>query len=1825
MVALSSFSQNRITRPDFAHPETLSSQSELKLDKALASGDDIAALRAIINLTLAQNEINSDRMPGMLQRIDSLTQSAASPDFQSLLYLLQARIYSDIYNSERYAIQDRPTPPGELPADYNVWSLAQFAGKIIDLCNSATADERALLRRQLSEYKTVVTADRLTLIFYPRLYDFVMTAAIDMLRNLDTADSRDLAKELLQECIDFSQNEQAPYVRYMISSITDNTSVCDKQKFDELEVLNRKMGKSQYRIEAVLAMCDLNWAEFNGDKILYPLINTLIKSYPSYPRFNCLVNAASQLSRRWVHTIVPAVASPDMDITLVSNAANVHSATITLYRIPDSGNKDDSYYRPAQLSSLPVAATATLKFDGEIPFRGSDTLKVRLKEPGNYIAVARASGLSEDSRSSYRIIRCSRLSAGTISFDKKSAFVVDPVTGAPVAGAEIMMLPSNKTARLAGVTDDKGFTNIDITEGMRIRAVKGPDLFSPSVWFYPGNYRPEGSVVEINGFTSLPVYHPGDSVEWTFMAYEVKGVNHSPLSEKSITVVMNDANNQPVDTVTMVTDRYGRIAGRFLIPEGGLTGNFSLEARCGKNSRYQYFMVSDYKMPTFEVKISEIATGAPARGAVSLRGTAMTYSGVSVADAQVSVTLTKRNFWWRESCQFAPLRLEGKTDAEGRFDIIASAEELAPTGSNAWMHAQIAVTSLSGEMQQADKSFTLGSPLVIKTDMIPASINVADSVTLGIKIVDTADKVMQMNVNYQVIDSRRATVAEGTLFTPDSTLVDWSMIAPGTYTLRFMTDADTTECDNIALYNPGINVSPSEELLWTPDRSLTFEPGADMEILLGTLQGKTNVLYTLWSKTGVYEQRWSALEGGLNNIPVVLPDDVTEVTASFITTRDMRTQRLDVVLSPKVNPRKITMKVESMRDKLLPGQQERWTIRMTDAQGHPVEAAVMTEMYNQALDAIVSPSDWRLSVASPFALSLDVNLPSLGERAMTSLFAHIRDLRCQYISAPRFELYGLDFGKQTFRKYSRSLAVGMMNAMPMAKTMAVVEAVEVGAVKDELKSEDAADMEVEEEVANAATTGVAGAADGGMAQMPQVDYRDANVTLAFFRPMLRTDNEGNLAFEFTVPQANATWAFRALAYTSDLRTADINATVMSQKPVMVSANAPRFLRRGDRVTILTSVMNATEETRDVTVDLEISTTDGDAVARENRTVTLAPNATAYVPVTAEAGETLGLVLRAAATSGDFTDGERVLIPILEATQPVIGSRPFYMAPEEMETTIDMPAAPGSVTTLEFCANPEWYVVTALPGLRKGDILTAPAAADAIFSCAVAEGILRERPSIAAALKEWTESDKSEVAFTSMLERNEDMKALLLNATPWMMDARSQTERMERLALLFDKKEVAATYSRAIALLGKLTREDGGWAWIGQCSDPSYWATFQTLSILGPLNALGFFPDDKELKKMVSRAVSYIDSAAAEQVRKYPDSDMTSYTLLRDMYPAEKLSASAASIVGKTVQKCVANWTEWPLSAKPQAAMMLWRHDYQSVAREVLGSMSEFSESSPAKGTWFPSIANTAWGYLSFTADALDAYSMIEPDSTIVDGLRQWLVLQKQATEWGNTASASRIIASILLSSPHEVYEGGDVSVRVNDRDLSISAIDRRLGYVRTNIETGSLPAAITMGKNSETAAWGSVMRRSVERITEILPGDVEDLRIEKRILLPEGKTSIEVGDRLTVQLTIRLGRNTNYMTITDNRAAGLEPVDQTPYTTMSEGVVFYMEPRNSATNIFITIMPKGTYVLTYDVVANNAGEFSSGIANIQCQQAPELTAHSGGSTIAIKSSANVGK
>lgn len=355
---------------------------------------------------------------------------------------------------------------------------------------------------------------------------------------------------------------------------------------------------------------------------------------------------------------------------------------------------------------------------------------------------------------------------------------------------------------------------------------------------------------------------------------------------------------------------------------------------------------------------------------------------------------------------------------------------------------------------------------------------------------------------------------------------------------------------------------------------------------------------------------------------------------------------------------------------------------------------------------------------------------------------------------------------------------------------------------------------------------------------------------------------------------------------------------------MAQPNLPRFLRTGDTATILASVMNNTDSAAVITTTVEIfDPVSGDVVQSTSHTDSIAAKGSAIVPVDITIPEGSNMTgYRIRSTSGNFTDGEQAVIPVLPSVTPVIDTMPFYMAPDSESMSMRLPDMPADArVTLQFCENPAWYCVTALPGLRSDDSQSALSAAAAIFSAAIAEGLMRDYPEIKEALRTWQESDRSDSTLVSMLERNADLKTVLLSSTPWMMDARSDTERMARLALLFDSKEIRRTYSNALDRLTKLSSK-GGWKWIEQADEPSLWITYNVLGMMGRLKQLGYLPNSGNLASLITEAVRYIDREAAAMYSRYPDSDYTDYVYTRLYFPETQQSSEAARVTAVTVQR-----------------------------------------------------------------------------------------------------------------------------------------------------------------------------------------------------------------------------------------------------------------------------------------------------------------------------------
>ena len=479
----------------------------------------------------------------------------------------------------------------------------------------------------------------------------------------------------------------------------------------------------------------------------------------------------------------------------------------------------------------------------------------------------------------------------------------------------------------------------------------------------------------------------------------------------------------------------------------------------------------------------------------------------------------------------------------------------------------------------------------------------------------------------------------------------------------------------------------------------------------------------------------------------------------------------------------------------------------------------------------------------------------------------------------------------------------------------------------------------------------------------------------------------------------------------------------------------------------------------------------------------------------------------------------------------------------------------------------------------------------------------------------------------MLSRNEDLKNMLLNSTPWVEDANNDTERMARLALLFNKKEIKSTIDKNIHLLATLQRNGGGWAWIAESEKASTWATLSILEKIGHLKRLGYLPNSKDLNSMIENAVKYIDAEFAQQFKNYSNGNYSQYVFIRDMFPEYRQSTAAQRVTNATVQQIINNWKTYNLGSKAIAAMILNNNGYSSTAQKILSSINQFAQSTPSKGMWWPSVVNSLDYNIDknlVQANILDAYHQINPSNKNIDLIRQWLIINKEANDWGNSIATSYVIYTLLNTGTSWTKPAVGCEISLNGEQITPSHFETITGYLRADISSLSPSGKkLTVAKHGNNPSWGAIYRQYEATMTEINAVAGNDISINKSILKQVGDAwlptdTFAIGDRVRIQLTIKTYRDIEYVSISDERAACFEPTEQLPRALFAEGICFYRENRDNATNIFVSSLPKGTYLLTYDMFVNNQGTFSSGIATIQSQYAPQITAHSAGEQIVIE-------
>lgn len=1866
LYSLTMTAQNLPLNPDFAYPKKVKSDALADYKKALATRDGDRIVNSLVAYEIAVASIDRDSVQQALQLIDE-TRAMTDAPTSSILNILLADIYSDIYSSARHKYDRREIPESDTADDnFLLWSGEQFQAKINALVTSALVPSEKLKEVKLSKYSRSIKADAKTLEFYPTVYDFVASKAIKLINGLSPM-QHDFSINLLcrydfytrlsfnyqspearrilslySDLLKFHEGDAAPFIitdinriNFVSRNLFDSTEETQDKRSELLYELYEKFKSSPYSGEALIELDRPESTDTAETAKYFSTLTKYLSAHPGYFRTNCLKNTLADVSRPVVQLSFPRTIVPGSEMKISVKAFNTPRYELLVYKVPYSS------YSTKVTGGTPVKRVKRA-FTEKAPFYRQCEETVVIDQPGTYAIVPVISGSPALNRF-YEVTQCTNLAASTSTFAGKTwGYVTNPLTGEPASKDVTLTVTGNRDAVIGTIpVNDDGITPIP-GDGYRMYAKSGADRSVDVSILRSTAVNPDKTVYGISPFTDLAIYHPGDTVQWSAVvqsASQKAGMRAVPGIE--IEATLRGANYELLDTVTSMTDDFGRARGVFTIPKDGLTGYYSMQFRHiaanGKPSTYgsKTFMVSDYKLPTYKVEIIDVLRDSPQKGDVTVKGKAESYAGFPIADSAVSVNLSGiRRSWWRETANRSFYTTELSTAADGTFSVTFPAELLASSPIQGGIYsAEFNVTSPSGENQSAKQTFTLGKPYIL-TASLPENINAATPVKFAVELADLMNRPVNKPVEYTILKDSDA-IASGIIEKPNEP-VNLDKVPSGTYNIVFNTVdrelADTYTAKDVNIYRPDDALPPvTDEPIWLPQTNYV-SPTGKISILYGTRADTCRVLYVVSTSDSILAQKWIKVGAGMHHFDYELPEGVEKANVTLFSVNNYETSShsVDVVLDKSI--KKINLAIESFRDKIMPGEKETWKIKVTDRSGNGSQAAVILDMYCKALDELqpyslaMNPLDiWtnRFRISSPAAFGY-----------METYFSDYsgKHLKCVSLQSPAIRTWNKPYYLEEVLLTVRTTSARVYGAsMPLAESK-----VSNGMMK---KMEAMDDMVLEESAVETADLAAADFDSGTGASGAQEDtgddfqYRPAEIPLAFFEPSLTTDADGAVEFSFTAPNANTTWQLCALAFNKELLSASLSREIISSKPVMVQPNLPRFLRTGDRATVSAMVMNNADSILNVTTVVEIfEPVSGKVLNRftYSNVIAAGESATVSTEINAPAeGAMLGYRIKSA--TENFADGEQSILPVLSSIAPVIDTTPFYIPAGDKAFELNIPEIKKDATvTLQYCNNPSWYVVTALPGLRKDDAKDALSQSAAIFSAAVAEGIINKDGDIAAAIKEWT-SNPADSTLISMLEKNSDLKTILLNATPWSLDAKNQSERMARLALLFDKEKIESTYESAIQRLSKLECAGGGWAWTEHYIKPSGWITQNILANLGRLKQIGFGPKNARLDNMTARAVGYMDREAAETLKHSPKATDINYVMTRDYYKEIRIPSSAMPLINNTLASLKNEWKNYDAPMKAIAAIILSNHNEKSTARQIVASLREYAVSSPEKGVWFPSLDNmTAWsmGKVAATSLILDAFSTVEPNAEEIDGIRQWLILQKEAKDWGTSVSTSDAIYSILASGSSWTRRSSLPEIKIGKKAVKTDGVENRLGYFRSDIsDLNPSKSRLTVKGHDSIPSWGAIFVRYKSEMSEIKAAGCDDVSIDKqlykRINTPDGvkwiaADSMTVGDIVQVNLIIETKRDMDFVTVIDDRGACFEPVEQLPSPLFSEGIYFYRENRDASTNIFVDHLPKGVYRLSYELNVNNAGRFSAGVATIQSQYAPALTAHSAGAIVTVE-------
>lgn len=1578
------------------------------------------------------------------------------------------------------------------------------------------------------------------------------------------------------------------------------------------------------------------------DKLNY--INYALNRWGGWSRMNVLRNAQKRLTEPMFQVQdMPQVLRPGEKAWVHLNVRNLQNLKISISRINITADNEYDAQDEATYKMLLKKTTKLHQKDFSRNYYGRpdyEEVKDSIEIGGNLPLGAYLMEVTSDNTGiapQRELFYVSNLAVmiQQLPDDRHRYVVVNATDGQPVPGAKIVLYDRNyddKTGKFKRLiharmtTDDQGeayFKNVD----GKVLIYTSTDKFAPAKDIYLSRaryYEKKDDEVKYQLFTDRAIYRPGQKVHASAVSYIVKkGLDASvPGKSRELKFILRDANWKQVAEQKATTDEYGTASVDFELPKEGQTGQYSISVN---GTATEYVRVEEYKRPTFEITFPKVNEKYNWGDTVVVKASAKTYAGVPVQGAKVEYQVTRRNqlWWWGAGSAGQLVKTDScVTREDGTFDVEIPLEASLSGKDEADMsdfmriarffnfEVSAIVTDISGESHEGVMSLPLGTKSTILTVNLPKRIEADSLKTVTFAYRNASGMPIASNLKYR-IDGGEWKVAEANApvaikeyaasSTPSASSAKvWKS---GVHQLEAICGTDTLQ-QKFTLFSIRDThpVEPTTE--WYYQTAKTFpRDGKPVYVQVGSSENGAHIVYSIIAGNKLLEKGAWELGDSIVTLPFAYREEYASgvvINYSFVKNGECYARKISI--ARPLPEKKLSITWKTFRDRLTPGQKEKWTLHVTTPDGKPAKAQLMSVLYDKSLDQLAEHT-WEMS------LGFSQWLPDCYWKS--NLKYYKMGLAGTY-PTKYYDEKELDVDKFDGKYFS---FYAYMQAMQLSKLErsygGTVEAVRIQ--KDELVRDEAKVMrsrgnqmarvgaaapsankvfDVVEEMPQFA--GGSGSDAGPF--LDKVQVRENLNETAFFYPALESDNQGNVAINFTLPESVTTWKFMGLAHDKEMRNGCLVDEAVAQKTVMVQPNMPRFLREGDKAIIVVKLFNTSDKKVNGNARMQILDAETQKVVwQKTQGYRIDAEGSATVSFGVQGLKEGVYINKVVATGNGYSDGEQHYLPVLGNRELVVNTLPITLH-QQGEQSFDLSrlflnkegkqakGAENAKVTVEYTNNPSWLMVKALPSISNPDEEDAISLMSAIYANTITTHIQKH------------------LSLEKQPEQNLSQETIRLQ---------NQVEKLK-----------------------KLQNTDGSFSWWKGMKGSRYMTT-SVAEMMVRLNAVAGV--QKSTAKMLTSAINYLSWQTAQEVREMrkqeekkhkvsPSEQALHYLYILSM-DGRQMKQNQEADKAYLLEKMSKMTGDFTIYGKARAAVVLAKNcqqnaDYREKAGEYLQSVNEYAVYREEMGRYYDTRkALYSWRNYKIPTQVsvIEAMQMLKPnDKQTIEELQRWLLMSKRTQSWDTPVNTVDAVYAFMKGNESNWNRKAENAVlKLDGKLLPMPQDSTTLGYVRT--EKAGKPSTLSINKRSDYTSWGAVYAEFKQPLSEIASAE-SGIKV-RRVIVPaesqgRGKAQAKVGEKVKVTLLITADRDYDFVKIVDKRAACLEPVNQ--LSGCQWGMECYVSPKDNTTNFYFDRLSKGKHFVEMEYYVDRKGDYQSGSCTAECTYSPEF----GGRTEAYEMTVN---